>query len=351
MDAALYHPDWGYYAGGAARVGRAGDFFTSVSVGECFGLLLARRLDAWWRENNRPSRWTLAEQGANDGRLLADILRHLPAGPLDGVDIHIIEPVPALRRRQTDTLAAWRDRLSWHDKPAPPARPGTPVVFLANELLDAFPVERVLWRDGRWLRLHVVTRPTDTGLDAASAPFDWLEVPLPPELAPFLPQASGTAWPDGYTTEICPALAPWARALAAAVPAGLVLLIDYGFEDADYYHPSRRDGTLRTYCKHQATDNPFAAVGNSDITAHVPWTAASRALADAGFIPGRLLDQGRWLTRLAAPWLLEMEAAGPPAQAAMKRLRQFQTLTDPRQMGGKFQVMEAIKPPASFWRR
>ena len=40
MELALYHPDWGYYETEAGRVGRGGDFITSVSVGAAFGLSL-----------------------------------------------------------------------------------------------------------------------------------------------------------------------------------------------------------------------------------------------------------------------------------------------------------------------
>ena len=41
MELALYHPNYGYYTSARKRVGTDGDFITSVSVGQCFGKVLA----------------------------------------------------------------------------------------------------------------------------------------------------------------------------------------------------------------------------------------------------------------------------------------------------------------------
>jgi len=74
MDLALYHPELGYYTRGAQNVGKAGDFFTSVSVGSCFGIILSQRIAKEWAQQNKPSSFHIIEQGANNAQLAKDIL-------------------------------------------------------------------------------------------------------------------------------------------------------------------------------------------------------------------------------------------------------------------------------------
>jgi SAM-dependent MidA family methyltransferase len=332
MEIALYDPEHGYYGSGRARVGRGGDFFTSVSVGETYGLLLGKRVTRWWEENGRPPAWRLSEQGANDGRLLADVLASLPETCRAAAEVVIIEPSERARAVQAETLAATGVRPRWLHLPRA-MEPALPTVYFANELLDAFPVERIRIENGRWARLGVEYDSTTSSFQSASAlwPVEW---------AHHLPADEPGQFSEGYTTEICTHLDDWARGLAAFLSNGLVLLADYGFEEEDYFHRTRTEGTLRTYREHRAIDDPFAAIGHSDITAHVNWTRAAAALARSGFAVSPIVDQGRWLTRVGMDWLLGLEKNPSPDTA--KRLRQFQTLTHPQHLGGKFQILEAV---------
>ena len=337
METALYHPDWGYYASGRALIGRGGDFYTSVSVGPCFGQLMARRIADWWREAGSPARWPLIEQGSHDGRLMADLLTTFETLDIARPEVHVVEPIPALRARQGETLAAWSERVNWAsalvELPAT-ARGG---VFLANELLDAFPVERVRWQSDRWMRLKVVARATENG-----PVFEWLASPVDSrELALALEAIPSAVWPDGYTTEVRPGVGAWAKDLVAGAAPRLVLLADYGFSADDYFHPARIDGTLACYADHRLRDDPLADPGQADLTAHVDWTASGRALSEAGLEPDPPVDQGKWLTAVAVPQLLALEASGPPDHAARAWLRQFQTLVHPVHLGMRFQILEA----------
>lgn len=337
MESALYHPDWGYYASGRALIGREGDFYTSVSVGPCFGQLLARRVAEWWREAGSPAHWPLVEQGSHDGRLMADVLDALAALGVPSPSVFLVEPFPALRERQERTLSAWVGSVNWTaslcDLP-PEAKGG---VFLANELLDAFPVERLRWQGGGWVRLNVVVRVAVTG-----PAFEWRPVPIDsPELAEALRSIPSAERPDGYTTEVRLGLAAWAADLASGAAPRLALLADYGFSADDYFHPARIDGTLACYAGHRHREDALADPGLGDLTAHVDWTAACRALQAAGLEPGTPTDQGRWLTAVAAPHLLALEASGPPDTSTRAWLRQFQTLVHPSHLGLRFQILEA----------
>jgi len=341
MAAALYHPQWGYYASGKALIGRSGDFFTSVSVGPCFGQLLARRIARWHEETTCGYPWSLVEQGSHDGRLMADILEALVDHGTGPPLVFLVEPFPALRARQEETLAPWAGSIRWVaslDHLPAEAKGG---VFVANELLDAFPVERVRVHDGRWHRLHV------TGTGDPCVPFTWAcGRVVPPDLAAALAGRPAADHPEGYTTEVRTQLGEWAGALARHAAPPLALLADYGFDEEDYFHPSRTNGTLRCYAGHHAHDDPLVAPGEADITAHVNWTRVVDALTAAGFAVSAPLDQGRWLTSVAAPRLAEIEAGGPPDEPTRAWLRQFLTLSHPAHLGARFQIVEARLNPA-----
>ena len=119
-----------------------------------------------------------------------------------------------------------------------------------------------------------------------------------------------------------------------------MLWIDYGFERDDLYHPARAEGTLRTFHGHRAGGDPLEDPGSRDITAHVDFTALREALESLGAEVTRFENQSRFLTRVARPWLLSLEGRTDPATARL--LRNFQTLTHPAQLGGRFYVMEAV---------
>lgn len=322
MAACLYDATHGYYGQIHREIGLRGDFFTSVSVGSVFGELLADWVAATWNALDRPASFTLLEQGAHDGQLLEDILVALRARHTDllsALRLLIIEPLPARQAQQRERLQAAGVPCIWsatlEEAPEQPAG-----AFLANELLDAFPVQRWRWVDGAWREIAVA-------VDEGGRFCERLLAPAPP---PFpLPSPRS----EGYTTELCPALRPWAQALSRVLSRGRALLLDYGREADDYFAPHRTDGTLRGYRLHQRCDDPFAAPGETDLTADVNFTHVRDTAEAAGWRVVGSAAQERFLVRLATPRLL----ASPPPDA--KWVRQFQTLTHPAQLGRQFQVM------------
>lgn len=313
MAAALYDPADGYYARPAGQVGRGGDFYTSVSTGPLFGRLLARHIAAWHRAAGAPDRWRIIECGANDGALAADLGAELPAA-----EYVIVEPLPLLAAAQRERLPGARvvaDPAELADEPLPS-------FILGNEVVDALPFH-VVESDGRgWHELRVA-------LDAAGR-FAWQKEPFDCDLPPR---------PAGYRTELRRGVAAFLAPLAAAIRGGRMLWIDYGFPRADYYHESRTTGTLRTFSRHRAAEDPLDSPGEIDITAHVDFDALADDLRALGGRVLRFEPQGRFLTELARPWLLAMEGRRDPA--ARKELLAFQTLTHPAHLGARFHVMEA----------
>ena len=337
MGLALYHPEHGYYAQGPGRTGRGGDFYTSVSVGAAFGELMAGQFCEVWEQLGRPSDFRILERGASDGAFARDVLTWAARARADffqSLTYRIDEPLPALERAQRAALAGFADKVQWGS--------GEPVagVFFANELLDAVPFRRVRWNGSAWRELCV-------DLDEAGA-FSWVEQELRDYASRRYLAALKTDFPAGYTTEIAPAVATEVWLAGAALREGVVFFCDYGYERDEYYKPSRTTGTLRCYRGHRAHEDPFDAIGETDITAHVDWTHAVQRAGAAGCEVLALLDQGHFLTGGAEATLRGMEGRAPDAAAA-KWLRQFQTLTHPGQMGARFQVLALGKAlPAGF---
>lgn len=334
MAMALYQPGLGYYARpDRLRVGRGGDFITSVSVGRCFGMLLARhlapRLEAMAEGGG--GELTVAEAGAEGGELAVDLMAELgeilPAEVSGRLTYVGVEPFPAKRAPLERALregGAGRSRVvaGWGELS------GARGCLVANELLDALPVKRFRACGGAWRELCVGER--DGGLAEVDRATD--DPPLSPSPA------------DGHTLELCPGLGPWFSEVAGAFDELHACVIDYGLaHSAEFLDPGRRDGTLRAYREHKLVD-PLSAPGETDLTAHVDFERAGAAARAAGLEVFGLTDQHRFLVGAARPWLLEIERCGtaPDAETA-KLLRQFQSLSHPAAMGMAFKVLEVGK--------
>jgi SAM-dependent MidA family methyltransferase len=83
--------------------------------------------------------------------------------------------------------------------------------------------------------------------------------------------------------------------LAQHLTQGAAFFIDYGFPEAEYYHPQRHMGTVMTHALHQSGTDPLLRVGENDITAHVNFTGAALAAQDAGLDVLGYCSQGRFL--------------------------------------------------------
>ncbi len=333
MERALYEPGLGYYARPQSPTGRRGDFITSVSVGACFGQLLAEQVADYWQAVDSPPEFHLVEQGANDGRLMADVLAWLAVHHPrchQCVHPHFIEPLATARAAQRALVP----NAQHHENAAMVKLSPTEHccgVFFCNELLDAFPVQRVRWLGSAWQELGV-------GLDHAGG---FCETSIGPSLDLPIPTSR---LPINYTTELCPSLETWLEAISQLFSQGLWLILDYGLTADEYFAPHRMEGTLRGYHHHQMVTQHFLdEPGTIDLTAHVNWTAVEQAAQRKGLTVHGEVNQMRFLTALAEPILKSMEGGGQMLPADLAWLRQFQTLTNPGQMGVKFQTLLLTK--------
>lgn len=325
MELALYHPEHGYYGAGPRRIGRQGDFFTSVSVGPLFGKLLAMRVLQEWQVLGEPEDFTIIEQGAHDGQLAEDVLSALGENT---VRYLIVEPNPRYREAQAKRLG---DRVQWVENLAALQTGPKHAFFLCNELPDAFPVHLVRWCGERWRELFV----EEDGPEAfrfVSGDFSCAELAeeakhLPHDLEP------------GHTLEINLAMLTWIRDLAHAAFRGTIFIADYGLDAEEFFVDSRADGTLRRYRQHRTDGEVLEDLGKCDLTTHINFTRLIDEATKRGLTKREYDLQGRVLGRMAMPWLRSLEGSLPDAAL----MRQFQSLTHPAFMGRSFRCLELGK--------
>jgi len=330
MELALYHPEHGYYASGKSRIGREGDFFTSVSLGNIYGRLLGSVCREVWETLGRPSPFTIIEQGANDGSMASDILEATQDGDKDfgrAVRFMIVEPFPKNQQLQQNKLRDFKN-VSW--VPSLEEIPDFIGIHLSNELLDAFPVDSLRWNGSLWEEEVVEcrnghlawgTRPIhDPGLQSATAS-------LPTNLS------------KGYRLEINRGIRPWLSTLHARLQRGIILTVDYGQAGEDRYAPHRADGTLLAYKKHECFNDPIPFPGERDITAQVDFTALSKLAQEVGFEILGYSDQHHFLVGIAEPWLRSLGDFSEKSDAAKSDLRALQSLLNPGSMGIQFKAI------------
>ena len=163
--------------------------------------------------------------------------------------------------------------------------------------------------------------------------------------------AQGLAQEPGYASEINLRLGPWIQALATSMTRGLMLLIDYGYDRADYYRPERGMGTLMCHYRHQAHGDPYVHLGLQDITAHVDFTAAASAGRVAGLAVAGFTTQAHFLIALGLDGLLAERMSGDPGatEGDLKWLLGAKQLLMPSAMGERFRVLGLAKDLGRTW--
>ena len=329
LELALYAPNLGYYAGPLTKLGPAGDFVTAPEVSPLFGRCVARQCAQVLEALGGGE---VLELGAGSGALAAVVLSTLEA--LDRLPTRylILEVSGDLAARQAETLERQvphlANRVSWLGR-----WPDRPVggVILANEVLDAVPFHRILRETAGFAELYVTV--ADGQLAWRAGP------PASEDVARALAEIEsdlGAALPVGYVTEVAPERDAWVRSIADVLGRGLALVIDYGFPRREYYHPQRADGTLMCHYRQRSHDDPLALTGLQDVTAHVDFSAAARAAAEAGLEVAGFVSQADFL--LATEVLDDVPAAGSEWER-LARANEVRRLTLPGQMGEAFKVL------------
>jgi SAM-dependent MidA family methyltransferase len=326
IELALYHPRLGYYSKERLRVGRKGDFITNVSVGGLFGEILADQVVELWELLDRPPEFTIVEAGAETGELASDLLNRLSLVESGVTWSYVIaEPneLKQVQQRQqlTGRSVRWVKRL---DELALIAG-----IILGNELLDAIPARVVEFSEDQWREVCVTLK--DNSFKCSLRPINdprltarIAKIPLP------LPQP--------YRTEVNLAATDWINDAAKTLRRGFVLMIDYGYSRSDYYSPLRTEGTLTAYRNQQRHENIFEEIGETDITAHVDFTAIAEAGLEAGCQLIGFADQHHFMVGAGENRMRSFEKT-EDRKLRDQFLRAYKTLMHPEMMGLAFKYL------------
>lgn len=325
MEMALYHPLLGYYSGGAAKLGREGDFTTAPEISPLFGAALAHAAMPLLAQT-RPQ---ILEFGAGSGRLAFDLLTELEAQGVAVERYSIMEVSGELRARQEERLRDF-PQVEWLEA-LPDAFSG---VVLANEVLDAMPVQLVVKTETGWRERGVV-------IDGGRLAFAEraCDAALLARIAAQIPDAD--ALPAGYVSEVHACAEAFMRSLAtmlAAGEGGAAILVDYGFPAREFYLPERSQGTLMCHYRHRAHGDPFHLPGLQDITAHVDFSLMARAAVDGGL---DVLCYASQAAFLLAAGIGDLLLRTPPEDAAryLPQSRTVNVLLAPAEMGELFKAL------------
>jgi SAM-dependent MidA family methyltransferase len=324
METVLYHPQLGYYAT-REPMGHERDYLTSPEVHPIFGALVGKQIEQIWEVLGRPERFDLVEQGAGTGLLARDILRWAARRAPELARVlryRIVEISASLRRRQEETLSTAGGRVEWLEA-LPDEIDGC---LLSNELLDSFPVHRVVREDGALREIYV---------SHGGGRFEEVHGPLSNERIATYFDDLGLLPGEGCTAEVNLHAIDWMAAAAKALRRGFVLTFDYGYPAVELYAPWRRDGTLLCFYRHNPSSDPYARIGKQDITAHVDFASLMRAGERCGLEVAGFTTQARFLAALGIGAGVEAIAKESPdaLEEYYARRRAVQELTDPVGLG------------------
>ena len=330
MEAALYDPQAGYYCVDRQRQGRHGDYRTAPETSPLFAAIFATYFSKLFAELKRPPGFTIFEAGAGSGHFAYGVLDSLrrDSPEIFAVTNYLIEEIsPAARARATERLAEFAGRVTFHnfdeiEKPVPAG------VIFTNELIDAFPVHRVVRREAGVRELYV-------GLNRER--FVWVEGDLDESVAGYCNRIN-LELREGQIVEINPAADWFIERCARLFDQGYVVTVDYGAERAELLAaPHRLAGTLRGFRRHRMLDDPLAHPGEQDLTTTIDWTQVSEAGRRAGLRTLRLDSLDRFLMEEGCR-LLERVANSADAAESARLLTSARELVLPTGLAASFQI-------------
>jgi SAM-dependent MidA family methyltransferase len=300
-------------------LGAGGDFITAPEISQMFGELIGLwAADLWSRSGGGDVVWV--ELGPGRGTLSADARRAVHRFGWTP-EVHLVETSPVLRDLQA---VAVPDAHFHDDVSTLPA--DRPLIIVANEFFDALPIRQLVRTADGWRERMVDCAGGRFFATLGTVP---MEAAVPPRFA---------AAPPGSVLETSPPTSAVAADIAQTLASqgGALLAIDYGYPVAAV------GDTLQAMRRHGFTD-PFAAVGDSDLTAHVDFGALADIGRAAGLRVSGPVGQGAFLDALGLTARADSLIARHPDRAegiAGERAR----LADADQMGTLFKALAMVPP-------
>lgn len=328
MQAALYQPGLGYYQREEV-FGAQGDFTTSTAMGKWLALGFVESIKKSWEALGKPQDWTLIEQGGGTGILLSDVLTKLEDIGLNPSQVFAVETSNSLRERQKNLYMA--QHLDVHQVATlAEIRPVEVAIYFSNELPDAFAVRTFIWQQQSMI---------ERGVDWDGQTFVWQNLDTISASEHQIPEAILQSWPEGYISEFNPHLASWQQSLAQLFNRGVVLTVDYGYSQKEYYRHQRIGGTLMGHHQHQAVDDVLKlSPGVCDITAHIDFSALKTVGERVGLKAYAYTTQGAWLAQTDLVQQRIQVLAEHPDHDSITEITFAKRLMLPNGMGESFKV-------------
>lgn len=335
MQHILYAPGLGYYSAGSLKFGAAGDFVTAPLMTSLFSQTLAQYI-----LNHRQGADSILEIGAGNGQMAVDILLFLQAEHALPEHYYILEASGDLRQRQQVLMKQQLcqevfSRVQWLG--SLPPQGSFQGMIIGNEVMDAMPVKRFVLEKGGVSELGVTWEGDgliwqSTAADSKLA--EYIRQHLPGDLQDY---------PDGYIFEVNLMLAGWIKELSDCLYQGQILMLDYGYERAEYYRSDRTGGTIRGYFRQYAVDDVLLYPGLMDVTAWVDFTGIAESAQTVGLNVSGYTTQGNFLLDVG---LLQLADSGLDDQTStqyLTQVEQIKTLLEPGEMGENVKVIALTK--------
>ncbi len=307
MNFVLNDPNNGYYGSGKAELGSQGDFVTSPSLSDDFAFFVGKQIEEWLiqlKNNLCDQKLFIIDFGAGDGSFLRGLIKYLlenSKNSSEGVSFVIIEPNKGMIEKQKMKLKEFLSLgidILWKGLEEIEGN-NINGIFIANEVLDAFPVERITFSKGRLFRQAVSVNKKSSRLFFEKLPItseleksikfaeSKLGITIPPEDAP-----------EGWTTEWHIDNSEWLKGIYEKINNGILLIIDYAKEAKNYYGLRNSNGTIISYKNQKISNKILESPGDSDLTSHICIETLINDAETLGFKNIRTTKQGEALLAL-----------------------------------------------------
>ena len=338
MELALYEQEYGYYSSERTRIGKEGDFYTSPCVHPSFGEIVSRFIHKVYKTLNIQE-FTIVEMGAGKGYLALDVLDSIKRDQpqfYSNLNYLIVEISPSLREEEKALLKDHLQKISFLSSISEIGDVEIAGVLISNELLDSFPFHRLKYIKNDFQEIYVGLRNDEFTeiLDTLSAS----------ELRTYIDRY-GLEFIEGQEIEINLNAKQWLLNVSRILAKGFVVTIDYGFKAHELFDPIRTTGTYMCFYKHEANENPYAHVGEQDITAHVDFSNLVLVGNDVELETVKYTTQGQFLIDWGILDILERNNLRNKAHelSYQKDILAIKNLFLPDLMGGKFKVLIQAK--------
>ena len=288
MSSVLYDENFGYYSRKTNNhpLGIYGDYYTSPLVHPAFASLLAINIYHLWTAMGEPEEFSIIEIGAGNRYLYKEIISFYRKNIPRFLDIVTYYPVDVFSDKSKNI---------YDINEVPKEIIGC---IISNELIDAFPVNRFIYKDKKIKEIYVdYDYKNNIFIDEIN---DLSELEIASRVSPFIKN-----FDDGYKGEVNLGIGYWADIVSSIISSGFVITIDYGYERDKLYSSKNKHGSLRCYFQHSLSANHYSNIGRQDITSHVDFTTVNHSLAVNGFEKLFYLSQKKFLEYLGLEFFIK----------------------------------------------